>query len=544
MRNSRPPGGLPPGYRPIWRALASADASASSRAELARRLGVSTHTIQRILVDASPPDFRREQSRRLAMSWVRTLARLARGLDSDPRTWIEGVGIEWTEEVRAAAEGDGGRRPVRRDVAGDTIARIRSRAESGDPEPVRAAIVPLGPFEAFFRRYVERLVGAVDPAWGVRWVRAPAEEVVRALHPGGDVDLGVGLFETPHLKSRGLEFVSVPGCRPSLAALRVTTATDPEPSPEWNDLLNPVRTADSLFVVRENDPAAGWLVRQWNVPPERVAARRRPTAAALAEELLAEAGRLGRPTILVADEWTVGSAHAALDTRDGFAQEWRAERRLPPPGDEPRYPLGLALPGGDPLLPLLREAGDTELFGTARPATAALYADLLFEIAGSPAAVVVSDPDSHTVVGPRPLPHFEEAGPEFRRDLVRRLLATLAAAAPAEEHAIAWRRAVETARSVTPPEWLPALGQAAESLSGQLHPGLCRSCSCSLHENRGAAEIYCRYCANEDGELRPREEVLGILTHWMHRWQGGLDEAEARRRAERFMSAMPAWANT
>ena len=65
-----------------------------------------------------------------------------------------------------------------------------------------------------------------------------------------------------------------------------------------------------------------------------------------------------------------------------------------------------------------------------------------------------------------------------------------------------------------------------------------------LHENRGAAEIYCRYCANEDGELRPREEVLGILTHWMQRWQGGLDETEARRRAERFMSAMPAWANT
>ena len=56
MADGEFPGRLPAGFREIWRALRAADEASASRQVLARDLGISTHTIQRILVDGDVPD--------------------------------------------------------------------------------------------------------------------------------------------------------------------------------------------------------------------------------------------------------------------------------------------------------------------------------------------------------------------------------------------------------------------------------------------------------------------------------------------------------
>jgi|GEM_PF-498342 len=86
----------------------------------------------------------------------------------------------------------------------------------------------------------------------------------------------------------------------------------------------------------------------------------------------------------------------------------------------------------------------------------------------------------------------------------------------------------------------PGIACASDLSSG----AFCRSCMASLSDehNRGASETYCRWCSDEEGRLREREEVHRILTNWFLHWQKGISEAEASDRAGHYMKAMPAWA--
>jgi len=61
-------------------------------------------------------------------------------------------------------------------------------------------------------------------------------------------------------------------------------------------------------------------------------------------------------------------------------------------------------------------------------------------------------------------------------------------------------------------------------------------------EVRGPSEIYCKYCTDEAGELKPKEHVRRGIAMWLSSWQEGLTEDQALKRAEHFMLAMPAWA--
>jgi hypothetical protein len=69
----------------------------------------------------------------------------------------------------------------------------------------------------------------------------------------------------------------------------------------------------------------------------------------------------------------------------------------------------------------------------------------------------------------------------------------------------------------------------------------CRSCLAPLDPGGQTDGDYCRWCGTEDGNLRPRSQVLEIMTDWFLSWQEGIDRKEARRRAECYMQAMPAW---
>jgi hypothetical protein len=72
----------------------------------------------------------------------------------------------------------------------------------------------------------------------------------------------------------------------------------------------------------------------------------------------------------------------------------------------------------------------------------------------------------------------------------------------------------------------------------------CQSCGAPLAmpEMQGPAENYCKYCTDEQGQLKARDEVQGGIAEWLKTWQAGLTPEKARSRAAHYMKAMPAWA--
>ena len=72
----------------------------------------------------------------------------------------------------------------------------------------------------------------------------------------------------------------------------------------------------------------------------------------------------------------------------------------------------------------------------------------------------------------------------------------------------------------------------------------CHSCSMPLDspDVRGPSEIYCTYCTDDAGNLKPREEIKQGIACFLKGWQQGISQEQALTRAEHFMLAMPAWA--
>lgn len=73
----------------------------------------------------------------------------------------------------------------------------------------------------------------------------------------------------------------------------------------------------------------------------------------------------------------------------------------------------------------------------------------------------------------------------------------------------------------------------------------CYSCSAHLDlpEFKGPAEKFCKYCTDEQGNLKSREEIHKGIAEWLRTLQPDIDEETARIRAAYFMKAMPAWAD-
>jgi hypothetical protein len=71
----------------------------------------------------------------------------------------------------------------------------------------------------------------------------------------------------------------------------------------------------------------------------------------------------------------------------------------------------------------------------------------------------------------------------------------------------------------------------------------CHSCSAPLEspEFAGPVADYCKYCVDEKGNLKAREEIQRGIAEWMKSWQPGLDDAKALERAASYMRSMPAW---
>ena len=72
----------------------------------------------------------------------------------------------------------------------------------------------------------------------------------------------------------------------------------------------------------------------------------------------------------------------------------------------------------------------------------------------------------------------------------------------------------------------------------------CYSCSSPLwmEDFKGPAENYCKYCTDENGRLKPREEIREGCANWLKSWSPGLSDEAALQRADHYMKAMPEWA--
>ena len=72
----------------------------------------------------------------------------------------------------------------------------------------------------------------------------------------------------------------------------------------------------------------------------------------------------------------------------------------------------------------------------------------------------------------------------------------------------------------------------------------CHSCCAPLDspDFKGPSENYCKYCTDEAGKLKSREEIKQGVAQWFKSWQPNIDDAKAMTRADLYLRAMPAWA--
>jgi len=510
-----PPPALPPGWEEIWRSLKAEDRRARNRGELARQLGVSTHTLQRLLGDGAVPDFRKASVRQ-RRAWARTVARLARRLGADPGAWIRRAGIPLDEGVESAIAGEAGgpfreeARPAAAPGAYDLIHTLRRRIREGGAIEIGVVGRPLigeplpGRTASLLAELGRRAVACVDPGWDAAVRTGSPADLGAGLAEGrGRPAAVLGLFDSARARARGVDVLALPGWRSTLDAVIAGGPPGTEPPP------GPV----TRFLAREDDPGITLLRAHRGLEASRLVASRLSSLEDLADELESLARReAGGSVAFVADAGSCAAVRAQLRNRIGL----RPGDDLFPDPIHLRY--GLALPAAAGAWGhALAHAWNDELFGLARNETALLYGDQLLgaalraeEVGRTPAR-----PASWLAIEP-----FEAADEEFRRIAARRLLAGLlgtneamGARGPAPPEA-AWEKLVTTAHAVLLAPWRETYDRLAWASKRELFAGTpaasrplhghCQSCSTSLREYPGPAEEYCTFCSDERGQLRPR----------------------------------------
>jgi hypothetical protein len=552
MSGRTPPSGLPRSFRGIWEALKAADEKAASRQALARDLGVATHTLQRILVSGDVPSFAKGTNNRIRRAWARTLARLARQLGHDPREWVEAAGIRWEPDIEAAVNAallGIERRPAARSATTTAVRGTRTRGHAG---AVRLAVVRGSPLAtalrlhgmSFLERYARRLVNSLEPGSAIESAVVSEEEAVAdLLGPSPSYDMAAGVIATVSRRAAAASFHVIPGWRGHIEAVALRIEGSTAPFPGWRD----VTPGSATRVAALDEAARQYLIAQRGFAAESLAVICCDAGAELSGAVarMLERSR-SEAIVLVGLEWSCRSARETLAAIDRFALKDVAGN------PRPSYPLSIAVSArANSWAGWLDRARDEEMFECAVEDAAHLYADAAAEIelGGRAGWVAAFKPEHFALATPafqaaycarlvgllaedlRPVvePRLSSLSPVDRADRIGAIASTLV---PGE-----WREALDAARAR-----LPAM-HAIEAPSSAGASRFCRSCSVSLFDehNRGVSDRYCRYCADDEGQLKPREEVRRLLAGWIAHWQGGVDEKESYERADSLMSAMPAW---
>lgn len=72
----------------------------------------------------------------------------------------------------------------------------------------------------------------------------------------------------------------------------------------------------------------------------------------------------------------------------------------------------------------------------------------------------------------------------------------------------------------------------------------CHSCGMPVTNETAAEKTdkYCQYCADDNGDLKSREEIKAGIAQWLNGFTPEDKEADYNKRAEFYMKSMPAWA--
>ncbi|MGG2077042.1 zinc ribbon domain-containing protein [Lelliottia nimipressuralis] len=76
------------------------------------------------------------------------------------------------------------------------------------------------------------------------------------------------------------------------------------------------------------------------------------------------------------------------------------------------------------------------------------------------------------------------------------------------------------------------------------HEQFCQACGMPISERdvNIASEQYCAWCSDAEGNLKPWDEAVNGLAEFLDSWQK-VGPEEAKKRAKRYLTAMPAWAH-
>jgi hypothetical protein len=586
MQKHIPPTRLPAGYHKIWQAVTEAGRRLGSRQALARRLHVSTHTLQRLLTRGDVPSFPDTKNPRVVRAWVRTITRLAVGLGHEPHEWVESVGIPWDETIARVSE-SASREPAQRAHKVGTAPAPPQAPGSPAlhvdpmlwPSTVTTGIVDCPPYssplpggsDSFLLTYARRLIGAIHPTAKLHTTLEPeGEAIMRAARTAEGDALGVGVVDTMERRAQGLRLVTIPGLRVRLSALVIRSTGRQGAPPTWRELASSGDRSDQYVLVSKGGVAMPYLLGQCAMSTERMIVRSPAPPDRLAELFLQETrGRPDAWVVLVCREETARLVANALERSEAFTENLAVSELEGAPEECPAYPLAIAAgPSMALWLDLLKAARDQALFADDCRRTARLYADLMTADVLRRARIDADAPDATCRV--RRLTDFPQVTAEFRDEFCDHLMATLSTGIRARLetrgeigdsralHSRANGLAALYARRLIPDTWPPALEALPGQVAPETAPGVpstrrrestpvlrCRSCSVSLldEDHRGVSDRYCRFCADERGHLRPRHEVQTLIARWFRYWQAGLPEDEAMRRADLYMQALPAWSD-
>jgi hypothetical protein len=68
----------------------------------------------------------------------------------------------------------------------------------------------------------------------------------------------------------------------------------------------------------------------------------------------------------------------------------------------------------------------------------------------------------------------------------------------------------------------------------------CHSCSAPLTSEmfKGCSKVYCKFCADDKGDLKSKAEIQTFIARWFMTWQPNITETKALERAALYMKAI------
>ncbi len=363
------------------------------------RLGVdarvSTRVIQELKDDRiSDPA---KLSERALLGLAASLTRLATFLGVSPEQALADYKIDISRTDLRDTVGRAGMHAFRNQVAEDlTLEAIRGRGITQDLKSGQVNILVLdwkpfyesdAPTTCFARRYLDTLLGGVDPEWEIAEFQPEQsipEAIQKLLGPKRDHDMLFGVYDTGFRRSLGVGFVPIPGIS---VKLDVLVAGNRPPNFDWNFLLDRRdRDYSTVFgVAMQEEAGSHILAGLCKYPKESRKLSNRHHIADLYNDLHAAYTEYSstRTVFFIGDMYTCLDIQSHAKGRSDEMPLFGLNKSLKESGAEatpPQFPVGIGVRYTSKFfMDLLCDVTAKEMFGLVVPRVARLYVDLFWQ---------------------------------------------------------------------------------------------------------------------------------------------------------------------